>query len=495
MTARPTSRQRRYAGAPLLGTSALHLTRRFSYGVTPALSREVRAASGAPAWFARQLRPAAIADPAAEALSTWWPSLTLPPGELWQRQIEEIEGGWEVMGNYQRWLLMRRITSRRQVHEVMTEFWMNHLHVSVHHDAVFTYRFDYDRVVRSHALGRYVDLLQAAIVHPAMGMYLDNAVSTKTRINENLGRELLELHTVGRGAYTEDDVKASARILTGHVVDMWRTWQARYSPADHWTGPVRVMGFSHANSDPDGRPVLAAYLAYLARHPRTAERLARKLCLRFVSDTPSARLVAQLAQVYLAHDTAIGPVLSALVASPEFAASVGTKVRDPGEDIVATYRALGVTVAPPPSGENGAAATALLWQCDGLGAVPHAWPRPDGQPVDNASWASPSRMLASFEMHWSMSGRWWPSEGITYRTPRAWLPRARVRFDVLIDHMAQQLLGTHASPALLSACVIACPDDLGITPSTLIGADHPLMQWSFHRVIATILDSPAHLTR
>ena len=131
--------------------------------------------------------------------TTWWPELSYSPAKLWQRQITEVQGGWEVMANYQRWALLRRIRTNRPVLEMMTEFWENHLNVPVNGDAQFTYRASYGDHVREHALGRFDDLLVGAITHPAMLIYLDQATSTKRHPNENLGRELLECHTVGRG--------------------------------------------------------------------------------------------------------------------------------------------------------------------------------------------------------------------------------------------------------------------------------------------------------
>ena len=136
---------------------------------------------------------------------------------------------------------------------MMTEFWENHLNVPVNGDAQFTYRASYGDHIREHALGRFSDLLVGAITHPAMLIYLDQATSTKRHPNENLGRELLECHTVGRGSYTEDHVKASARILTGYTVDMWETWQALYNPEEHWRGTVKVMGFRDTQPE-EGRP-------------------------------------------------------------------------------------------------------------------------------------------------------------------------------------------------------------------------------------------------
>ena len=145
------------------------------------------------------------------------------------------------------------------------------------------------------------------------------------------------------------------------------------------------------------------YLSYLARHPATARRIARKLAVKFVRDDPSEALVAHLASVYREHNTEIKPVLRALVDSEEFALAVGAKVRDPGEDVVATYRALGVKVRKPTGRQ--AAANVMAWQASDLGALPFGWPRPDGPPIDNDSWAYPSRLMASMNIHATISRR------------------------------------------------------------------------------------------
>jgi uncharacterized protein (DUF1800 family) len=322
-----------------------------------------------------------------------------------------------------------------------------------------------------------------------MGISLDNARSTKKAPNENLGRELLELHTVGRGHHTEDDVKSSARILTGYRVDLWTTWKSYYDTASHWTGAVKVLDFTHANADADGRAVTEAYLTYLARHPRTAERIARKLAVRFVSDTPSESLVARLAQVFLDHDTEIKPVLRALVASEEFAAAAGSKVRTPTDDVVATHRALRTEIAAPVDGSS--AANAILWQASDIGQKPFDWARPDGQPEDNRSWSSASRLLASLDIHYSMAGGWWPRLGMTYRRPVDWLPAASVRFDALVDHLSRQLLGKPVPARLLQACCQAT----GLAAGTPITETHALVRWGFPVLLSTLLDSPDHLHR
>jgi uncharacterized protein (DUF1800 family) len=476
--------------ASLLTAASLHLANRFTYGFTPGLHEQMTAAGSPESWFEAQLNPAAIADAKASAFQSWWPSIDLDAAAIWQRDQSKAERSWEAMQNYARWCLLRRIYSQRQVLEVMTEFWENHLHVPLDDSGVFTYRADYGKLLRRHALGRFDEMLVAAITHPAMGISLDNARSTRKSPNENLGRELLELHTVGRGNHTEDDVKNSARILTGYRVDMWTaTWNAYYNPTSHRTGAVNVLGFSHANADPDGRAVTEAYLTYLAHHPKTAERIARKLAVRFVSDTPSEALVAHLAQVFLANNTEIKPVLRALVASGEFKAAAGAKVRTPTDDVVATHRALGTELAKVVNDDS--AANVILWQTASIGQTPFAWGRPDGQPDDNRSWSSASRLLASFEVHYSMAGRWWRKEDVTYRTPEAWMPAPSLRFDELVNHLSTQLLGKRVPARLLRACMEAT----GLAADTTITSSHAVIRWQFAILLTTLLDSPDHMHR
>ena len=471
---------------------ALHLASRFTYGMTPALLQEMSRYPTVQAWFDAQLAPATISDPGGDALDAWWPRLAWDAPTMWAHEQAMTGEAWTAMADYQRWCLLRRMRSRRQLLESVTEFFENHLHVPVHDDGVFGFRADYGRTIRTHALGRFDQMLVAAITHPAMSISLDNANSTKNAPNENLGRELLELHTVGRGNYTEDDVKASARILTGYKVAMWTTWATSYNPASHWTGPVQVMGFSHPNADADGRPVVAAYLTYLAHHPATAHRLARKLAIRYVSDSPSAALVDHLAQVYLANNTAIVPVLKALVAHQEFIAAKGLKVRNPADDVVATWRALDVQAAPPTG--DGSGANAVLWQTVGLGQAPFDWARPDGQPEDGESWSSVSRVLASFETHYTLCGGWWPTAQTTYHPVASWVPLAAgqsMRFDALVEHLSRAFLGRTAPTRLVEACCLAT----GLTPATSITLNHALVKWGMPVLLTTVLDSPEHMTR
>jgi len=464
---------------PVLPEPDRHLLSRFSYGITPALRRDVESAGGGRAWFQAQL---AVGYDAGEV--DWWPDLHLDAATIWKRQQDGVRGGWEVMDDYGRRVLVRRISTTGQVREVMTEFWENLLHIPTSADGVFTHRASYGETLRELALTSYDRLLHAAVTHPAMTIFLSGYDSTKAHPNENLGRELLELYTVGVGRYTEDDVKASARILTGFHIDMWRTFAASYRTSDHWTGPVQVLDFTHANAASDGRPVVDAYLSHLARRPETAQRIARRLAVVFVGDDPPASLVDALAAVYLAHDTAIVPVLQALVDSAEFAAARDAKLRTPAEDLVATYRLLGVTLAPPTSDQS--AANAIIWQAGDLGQAPMTWPRPDGAPLVARAWASPSRALASMNVHWNMCGSWWPTRDATYPAPASWVPELPIVFRDLVDHLSRLL---HHRPSTASVLEGACLAT-GLAPDAVVTSRSDLLTWHTPWVLGALLDHP-----
>jgi Protein of unknown function (DUF1800) len=477
-------------GGRLLPAQARHLVGRFSYGVTPALAAEVRHHGGARSWFEWQLSPHHVHDPDGRAVDSWFPHLRWSPTKVAHENDSGKVGGWEVMADYQNWLLLRRMRSRQQVLEVMTEFWENHFNVPVGADGVYTWRARYGRAIRARALESFESLLQAVSVHPAMGMYLGNAVSDKDHPNENQGRELLELHTVGLAAgYKERDVVDSARILTGWQVAMWSTWDAGYNELAHYTGKVRVLGFHAHNHSSDGKRLTRHYLHYLAHHPSTADHIATKLATAFVSDHPPRSLVHRLARVYLSHGTQIKPVLRALVDSHEFRHSVGQVIRDPENDLVATYRLMGVHVAKPRSSDQ--AAHQLVWQTSGMGQEPMAWPAPNGRPIVGAAWSSPSRVMGSMETHYVMSGGWYPSKGIDYPEPTDWLPGKSVSFDHLVDHMSQRILHRHADKHLHQACREA----VAVKGHEQVTKDHPVMQWLFPRLLTTFFDSPDFFRR
>lgn len=477
-----------YPATTVLGAQQRHLLNRFTYGITDETVAQVRAAGGGTAWFDQQIRDARRAPYRGE---DWWPDLHRDAASIWQRQVAQVRGSWEVGYDHAERTMLRRLRSPQQVLEVMDEFWQNHFHVPLGADNVGIYRAAFGEAIRARALGRFDRLLRVAVLHPALLFYLDAAESTKDHPNENLGRELLELYTVGVGAYSEADVVDSARLLTGYTMDMWRTWVPSYRPEIHATGAVQVGDFRHANTNPDGRRAVRAYLNHLARRPATARHLARKLVRAFVSDEPQPALEAKLARIYLRRDTAIVPMLKALIRSPEFASAVDAKVRDADEDLAATFRLMGASPQQPRAGVD-SASRMMLWQSGSVGLLPYGWPRPDGQPVDNGSWSTPSRALASMGVHWSVAGRWWPDRARTdYRQPLDWHPQEQVAFRDLVDHLARRIHHRPSTARLLQACCEAT----GWSPERTVTASADLYTWRWPALAATLLDSPEFYVR
>ncbi len=483
----PTARAAR-AVAPLRPKDR-HYADRFSYGHTPALARQVRAAGGGRAWFERQLNPAKIKDAPGGSVRGWYPDLWYSPAGLWRRNESGVAPGWEVMADFGRWTMMRRVLSTRQLHEVMVDFWSNLLHVPAGDDEAWPYRISYDQHIRRHALGRFSDMLVGSTTHGAMGLFLDNATSTKQAPNENLGRELLELHTVGVDAgYDEDDVKNSARMLTGYRVDLWWPKFAEYyDKSAHHTGRIRVVGFTHANTDRDGRKATEKYLRYLATHPATAKRLARRLCVKFVHDDPSPGLVNKVAKAYTRSGTSIKAMLRAMVTHPEFAASTGEKVRMPLEETIATIRALRIQPRKPT--RDGAFADAIYWAVSGQGMTPYSWPAPNGFPEVNAAWASAGRALDSFNIQRGLAQQWWPTTQAAFPADSVWLPKLPARYDAVINHMSKQLLGKPANARLREG--IALRTNVPLTRR--VTADD--LDNRTRQILMALLGSPAHMTR
>ena len=464
----------------------LHLLRRATYGPTPASAARL-AQLGRDGWLREQLAPARIADPVADAV------LQRFPGHDWTST--RIRAGferfsWEPMQRLVRATIARAIWSERQLFEVVVELFSNHLNVACPSGDVWDSRMDYDaRVIRRHAFGRFADMLVAAGTHTAMLRYLDNASSTKKHPNENHGRELLELHTVGIGAgYTEADVRNSALILTGMTVD-WTTGESVFNPAMHHVGPVRVMGFSHDNATAaGGRDVVTAYLTWLARHPATAHGIARKLAVRFVSDTPPAALVDRLAATYLREDTAIVPVLWELLRSSEFHAAEGQKLRRPYEDVVATARAVGVRPdvvgAKSPDGTKGV--TALHWILTDMGHAPLGWNPPNGYPDVAAAWQSAAGTLHRWGFHMDLVAGWWPNQLATPK-PATLLPaRLPATHGELVDALCRRLI-RQPSTSVQREAICAFLD---VAPRTPLRPTSPAVGWRLPYVVALVLDSP-----
>ncbi|HSK97887.1 MAG TPA: DUF1800 domain-containing protein [Euzebyales bacterium] len=385
----------------LADDQVMHVLRRTTFGPTAELVDQVRD-SGIAAYLDEQLNPDAIDDGACDALLARYPTLGATAAEINQR--EEADGGkFQADRDMVQATVVRAVASRRQLFEVMVEFWANHFSIFTPSDDDWGRRTVADReVYRAHALGRFSDLLVASAKDPAMLRYLNNEQSCFTgdpnTVQENYGRELLELHTLGVGNYTEEDVKNSAFILTGWRADEAR--QFRFDPGCHFTGQVQVLDYTHENATQEGGlEVGEADLDYLAHHELTARFICTKLVRRFVADDPPRSLVNRLARIYLERDTRIKPVLRALFRSDAFREAIGQKTRRPLEDIVATTRALGFELLDAPRTEFPRTLLDVAYE---LGQAPMNWAPPNGYPDTANVWLSSSRLLGSWNFHWDL---------------------------------------------------------------------------------------------
>jgi hypothetical protein len=236
--------------------------------------------------------------------------------------------------------------------------------------------------------------------------------------------------------------------------------------------------------------VARSLITYLARHPATADRIAKKLAVRFVSEHPPSALVQRLSRVYLDHDTAVTPVLRALFGSAEFADSVGAKVRRPAENLIAGWRALGVAPVPGWMNRNGAVAQ-LRWTLAEMNNAPLGWPAPDGYPDVASAWVGAGLTLTGWNAHLAAASHQ-PNNGVLWPDLAAHLLDGTVPTTRggLVDALLARLLpGQRVAPghraALLAflGSVLAPEGDPDAVSAKDLKAVLPVL-------VALVLDSP-----
>jgi uncharacterized protein (DUF1800 family) len=291
--------------------------------------------------------------------------------------------------------ILKAVMSRRQLQQVMVNFWFNHFNVFAGEGLDRIWIGDYEeQAIRPYALGRFRDLLVAVAKHPAMLVYLDNTQNTaptspgargaRSGLNENFAREVMELHTLGvDGGYTQADVETLARVFTGWRVNPPGSAEfpgvaAIFDGTRHDYGVKVFLGQAlHARGRAEGEEALGI----LAGSPATAHHIAYELAQYFVADAPPSALVDRLATRFLASGGDIREVLKTLLASPEFWDSVGQKYKTPYEFVISAVRAAGVPVnnLRPLVGSMSRLGMAL-YECqtpDGYANTQEAWLSPD----------------------------------------------------------------------------------------------------------------------
>jgi len=407
----------------------------------------------------RQLPPAAVAD---------IPELRRE--SLAARQPQQFVNQ-ELIENR----VFRALYSNRQLEEVLVDFWLNHFNVFNGKGPARMLLTSYERDgIRPHVLGRFRDMLLATARHPAMLHYLDNWQSQSPRddvagpreanvrrpgLNENYGRELLELHTLGvNGGYTQDDVIAVARAFTGWTIyDLNRIAEYQFNPANHDRKEKVVLGHTipAGGGEQDGLTVIDT----LARHPSTARFISRKLAQRFVADAPPEALIDTMAATFTRTDGDLRAVLETMFTSREFLSEGAwqAKLKSPFELVVSAARAVDADVTD---------AGSLAQRIADLGQPLYGKVEPTGYSDAIGAWANSAGFLGRINFASALVNGQVPGARVhpnrLPRTARAAADQllgapSRATRDALEQGLAEHT-GKDPAPATLAAVVIASPD-------------------------------------
>jgi uncharacterized protein (DUF1800 family) len=369
--------------------------------------------------------------------------------------------------------MLRAVESTRQLAEELDDFWFNHFNVFYEKGADRFLIPQYEReAIRPHVLGQFRDLLEATAKSPAMLFFLDNSESVrpdldandkkrkvKRGLNENYGRELMELHTLGvNGGYTQKDVTEVARCFTG-----WGIQEPRkgggffYNDKLHDKGEKIVLGhvIAAGGGIEDGEQVLDI----LARHPSTAHFISKELAQRFVADNPPESLVNKMAQTFLSSNGSIREVMRTMLNSKEFwsEGAYRAKVKSPFEMVASSARALDANVID---------GWALANQVGSLGEPLYRKLEPTGYSNLNSEWVNSASLLGRMNFALQLAqnhvesvkvdvSRFGddPSEVAKALMFRAMSPQTRAAIDKALEDDKQK-----KNPALVAALVIGSPD-------------------------------------
>jgi uncharacterized protein (DUF1800 family) len=368
--------------------------------------------------------------------------------------------------------LYRSIYSNRQLEEVLVDFWMNHFNVYNGKGPGRMLLTSYERdAIRPFVLGKFKDMLLATARHPAMLYYLDNwqsqapredlpasATARRPGLNENYGRELMELHTLGvDGGYTQEDVIAVARAFTGWTIyEPNRVAEFHFNPAMHDRKEKVVLG--HTIAAGGGETDALQVLDILAHHPSTARFISKKLAQRFVADDPPKALIDRMAATFTKTDGDLRKVLATLLTSREFlsAASFQSKLKSPLEMVVSAVRAVDANVNDTFS---------LAQRIADLGQPLYGKAEPTGYSNTGEGWANTAGLLARINFSSALMEGRVPGVSVSASRYDSRTPN-KIALELLSSPPSEQveaaittgLQGKTSTPATIASLVIASPD-------------------------------------
>ncbi|HEX4809404.1 MAG TPA: DUF1800 domain-containing protein [Bryobacteraceae bacterium] len=369
--------------------------------------------------------------------------LALAPIELRREMLRSINPQSVTLNDLVEDKVLRAVYSNRQLDELLVDFWFNHFNVNINKNADHFLVTEYERdAIRPHVLGHFYDLLLATAQSPAMLVYLDNAQSVGPNapggrgLNENYGRELMELHTLGvDGGYTQKDVTEVARCFTGWSISGRPDFEFKYKDRLHDKGQKVVLG--HLIPAGGGMEDGLQVLKILSRQPATAHFISRELAQRFVADNPPASLVDRMAKTFLKTDGDLKEVMRTMLSSSEFwsEGAYQAKMKTPFEMIVSSVRATGANVS---------SAFLLGAAIQRLGEPLYRKVEPTGYSYLNSEWVSSAALVDRMNFAIKLAHDQVP--GVTVDTDCL---QATTQSDALA--LARRLLGHEPLPATKDA--------------------------------------------
>ncbi len=430
------------------------------------------------AYIEQQLNPASIDDSACDgriaaqgfttlgkSLTQLWADHTIKEGIDWSERIRPAN-------ETQIATFLRAIYSKRQLVEVLADFWHNHFNVYGWDNWSASTWVHYDRdVIRANQLGNFRKMLGAVIKSPAMLYYLDNVSNTSAGPNENLAREMFELHTMGAenylgvastvgpngqylhpappgpdgvpSLYVDEDIYSATQCLTG-----WRinrdTGAFNFDDAVHakYTKIVLARNIPSGSGQQDGETLLDL----VAHHPGTARAVCRGLCRRLIADDPPESIVQAAANVFYAQRNAadqLKQVVRVILKSAEFRSTWGQKIKRPFEYTVSALRATNADFAWSDS---------FGWRYENMGQDLFSWRPPDGYPDRKENWSSTMPMLQRWRMCNYLTDGWTYGGDGTNKNDlrincRAQMPATLKTAETIVDFWAARILGHPLPPA------------------------------------------------
>lgn len=503
---------------------ARQVLERFTYGALPEgidhfLSLGGSSEQRLAAWADLQLEWQALDDSDLDGrlVSAGYSTLGKSISELWADHVRGSQNGWPErnlpVAETDSARLMRATYSRRQLYEMMVEFWHDHFNVPGWGFSIAPVFVQHDRdAIRPQALGNFRQMLEAVAKSTAMLYYLDNRANRSGGYNENWARELMELHTLGSGVYfpgayhgfipigddglavgySDADVYDVARCFTGWTVrnDHWEfpsdpaydTGEFFYYSNWHEGGSKFVLG---QWITPQGQQEAQLVMDRLCIHQATALHLCRKLCRRFIDDEPPEALVESAAGVWRDHwqsGDQIARVMHHIITSDEVMAGQGRKARRPFESMIAALRKTGAEIEPrhyagwTPYGEL----FSLFFQ---TGHGSFYWPAPNGYPDTAQRWTSASAMGQTWRLLSRLPELRYANDGdfllrVKELTLQAWTDPAERTAANLVDGWLDRLVGSPVATGRRSELIDFLAQNAGADDPLDITSNAPYGNWS-----------------